>query len=339
MGPFVFTPRTGYASKEMNDLHSSAPTWLAWLRLARVSALPSALSNILMGYLLVNTSWEPWSSLALLLFASACLYSSGMILNDYFDRDVDHENSPERPIPSGQISPDSALLVGLVLCGMGVSSAAISGVLAGNILKPLAVAISLAMAIFAYDWILKKTFVAPLFMGLCRSLNVMLGASVAGIESIAGDQASYFGFSLLVYWVAGSIGVYVTGLTLFARDERRVSVRGKMIAGLLIMSTGVAGLALIPETLGDSMNREKFANVFMILILLVAVTIVRSSLVAIWSSKPNNIQSAVITALRSLIIFDACIVFLMQPNQVTYPIIVVSLLAVSLFLGMKIRST
>lgn len=264
-----------------------------------------------------------------------------MILNDYFDREIDRDDSPERPIPSGQIIPDTALLMGLVLCGLGVASAAIAGLLVGSVLKPLFVSISLTLAILAYDWVLKKTFVAPLFMGLCRSLNVMLGASVAGGAVLTQDAPSYLGFNTLVLWTAGSIGIYVTGLTLFARNERRVSLRGKLIAGLLVMGLGVAGMALIAEQLAPSIvqNREPQANIFMILILLVAVTLVRSSLVAIWSTEPAHIQSAVITSLRSLIIFDACIVFLMCPGQIAYPIAVVSLLGVSLLLGMKIRPT
>ena len=41
--------------------------------------------------------------------ASTCLYWSGMAFNDWCDRHVDAEERPERPIPSGRVSPDAAL--------------------------------------------------------------------------------------------------------------------------------------------------------------------------------------------------------------------------------------
>src|SRR2546428_12895654 len=39
------------------------------------------------------------------LAASACLYLGGIALNDYFDREVDAIERPERPIPSGAVPP------------------------------------------------------------------------------------------------------------------------------------------------------------------------------------------------------------------------------------------
>ncbi len=50
------------------------------------------------------------ASLVAFLFTGA-----GNALNDYFDRDIDKINHPRRPIPSGKISPDSALLLAFVL--------------------------------------------------------------------------------------------------------------------------------------------------------------------------------------------------------------------------------
>lgn len=41
--------------------------------------------------------------------ASSCFYLAGMALNDYADREVDARERPNRPIPSGRVSPDFAL--------------------------------------------------------------------------------------------------------------------------------------------------------------------------------------------------------------------------------------
>jgi 4-hydroxybenzoate polyprenyltransferase len=43
--------------------------------------------------------------------ASVCLYWSGMAANDWADRELDAKERPERPIPSGRVSPGTALRV------------------------------------------------------------------------------------------------------------------------------------------------------------------------------------------------------------------------------------
>jgi len=40
---------------------------------------------------------------------------AGMAINDYFDRDIDRINNPERPIPRGAVSPRTVLIFSLVL--------------------------------------------------------------------------------------------------------------------------------------------------------------------------------------------------------------------------------
>jgi len=50
------------------------------------------------------------ASLVAFLFTGA-----GNTLNDYFDREIDRVNHPKRPLPSGKISPDVALLFSFVL--------------------------------------------------------------------------------------------------------------------------------------------------------------------------------------------------------------------------------
>ena len=41
--------------------------------------------------------------------------SSGNTINDYFDRDIDRINHPERPIPSGKIKPFNAFLLSIII--------------------------------------------------------------------------------------------------------------------------------------------------------------------------------------------------------------------------------
>jgi 4-hydroxybenzoate polyprenyltransferase len=104
--------------------------------------------------------------------ASVCLYWSGMAANDWADRDLDAVERPERPIPSGRITPPQALGVAAGLTAAGVALAALAG---GR--RALSVALPLAGAIWAYDLRAKNTPAGPAVMAACRGLDVLLGAS------------------------------------------------------------------------------------------------------------------------------------------------------------------
>ena len=59
-----------------------------------------------------------------------------------------------------------------------------------------------------YDRRLKGTLIAPLGMGACRFLNVLLGMSAAA-------EPWYE-----VHWlIAAAVGIYIAGVTWFARTE------------------------------------------------------------------------------------------------------------------------
>lgn len=103
--------------------------------------------------------------------ASTCLYWSGMALNDWCDRHVDAEERPERPIPSGRISPDAALAVA---AGLGAAGLGVAALVGGR--SAVAVAAPLALMVVAYDAVAKDAAVGPLAMASTRGLDVLLGA-------------------------------------------------------------------------------------------------------------------------------------------------------------------
>ena len=149
-------------------------TLRAYCQLCRIPAVFTALADIMLGYLLTHSSIESAPQLALLLGASAGLYLSGMVWNDIFDREQDAKERPKRPIPSGRVSLRAANTFASLLTVIGLACAAAAG------WRSLAIAGMLTACIFLYDGVLKKTPLGPLFMGGCRSLNVILGASTAG---------------------------------------------------------------------------------------------------------------------------------------------------------------
>ena len=61
-----------------------------------------------------------WQTFYLVAFACVCVAASGNIINDYYDRDIDKINKPEKVIIGKSISPPSALLYYSLLNGLGM---------------------------------------------------------------------------------------------------------------------------------------------------------------------------------------------------------------------------
>ncbi|MGH7224811.1 MAG: UbiA family prenyltransferase, partial [Gemmataceae bacterium] len=146
----------------------------AYAQLTRLPNLPTALADICLGALAAGALPHHALAFAALLPASACLYSAGMVWNDYFDREQDRRERPFRPLPSGRLSSRQAARLGAALLVAGVLLALPAGTTA------LGIAVCLVGAITAYDGWLKRTWAGPLAMGTCRFLNVLLGVSACG---------------------------------------------------------------------------------------------------------------------------------------------------------------
>ena len=58
---------------------------------------------------------------------SFLLCGAAMVINDYYDREIDAINEPMRPIPEGTISPTEALVFASVLTVIGLSVAVLTG--------------------------------------------------------------------------------------------------------------------------------------------------------------------------------------------------------------------
>lgn len=104
--------------------------------------------------------------------ASVLLYWAGMAANDWSDRRLDAVERPERPVPSGRVTPAVAvgLAAGLTAAGVGLA-AAVGG------RRAVALAVPLAATIWGYDLLAKNTAAGPAVMAACRGLDVLLGAS------------------------------------------------------------------------------------------------------------------------------------------------------------------
>ncbi|HET6283617.1 MAG TPA: UbiA family prenyltransferase, partial [Polyangia bacterium] len=129
--------------------------------MARIPNVFTAFANVVAGVYLARAGrFEARDGL--LVAASGALYLGGMVLNDLFDRRIDAVERPERPIPSGAVTPAAAAILGFGLLALGIMLAGLFGV------RTLAVAVALTAAILLYDGRVKGTGWGPLAMGTCR---------------------------------------------------------------------------------------------------------------------------------------------------------------------------
>jgi 4-hydroxybenzoate polyprenyltransferase len=145
------------------------PSWRALIDLVRAPAALSVPGDVVAGAAAAGALRPRTAGLAA---ASVCLYWAGMAANDWADRELDAVERPERPIPSGRVSPGQAVGVAAALTAPGVGLAALAG---GR--RSLAVALPLAGTVWAYDLVAKKTPAGPVVMAACRGLDVLLGAT------------------------------------------------------------------------------------------------------------------------------------------------------------------
>lgn len=156
--------------------------------------------------------------------ASACFYLAGMALNDYADRELDAHERPERPIPSGRVSPRFALGLAGALTAAGTAAA-----VAADGRRALGVALPLAGAVWAYDFVFKPTPAGPLGMSVCRALDVLLGAGPQGARAALPQAA-----------VVGAHTVAVTALSRHEVHGASERVGRAALAGTAAIALGAA---------------------------------------------------------------------------------------------------
>jgi 4-hydroxybenzoate polyprenyltransferase len=201
-----------------------------YLRLGRVSNLPTVWTNVLTGVVVTGTPPDP-TTISVLVIALSLFYVAGMFLNDAFDRHHDARARPERPIPAGLISAAEVFSGGFSLLAAGV--ALVGGwafhLHGGGGWPAVLAALSLSVAIVVYNVWHKSNPASPLVMGACRVLVYVTAAATASgtVPSAA--------------WLAGAgLLSYLVGLTWVARQEDRGHIARAWPVVLLAAPLGVA---------------------------------------------------------------------------------------------------
>ncbi|MEW5801296.1 MAG: UbiA family prenyltransferase [bacterium] len=224
-----------------------------WLELIRPPNLFTVPGDVLAGASLARIGADEVYLIVPVLFISLFLYISGLLLNDYRDRETDRMERPGRPIPSGRVQPQAALAASMVLMGLALFLACLAD----------------GMRIFPHrmtDWILLTDWMPPVFphrifgitlglvalivlyhgpgrmvpglgfiiMGLCRGCNVLLGAGL-GKGPLSG----------LVLAGAAAEALYIAAVSAIAAHETTAQPSARECFLLLASLSGLALIMLI----------------------------------------------------------------------------------------------
>ncbi|NDJ24753.1 UbiA-like protein EboC [Nostoc sp. B(2019)] len=279
----------------MNVASLNFQSWRGYLELMRPANIVTAWADILVGFaasgaiifdklISGQTTLAVLIPLAWLLLATTGLYGGGIVFNDVFDAELDAKERPNRAIPSGRVSRQSATLLGSVLFAIGIVAAFQVSWLSG------AIAIFITLSSLLYDSLAKHhPFFGPLNMGLCRGSNLLLG--VSAIPAIVWER-----------WYLALIPVtYIAAITAISQGEVH---GGKKITGILalllisIVLTAVLALGLLEDY--TVMAALPFA-------VLLAIRVVPNFIQAAREPVPDKIRTAVKVGVLSLIVLDATV--------------------------------
>jgi 4-hydroxybenzoate polyprenyltransferase len=287
--------------------------YLLLIRLPNVFTTPS---NILAGYFAAVTVAEAdIAHLIALMVSSGLLYVGGIVLNDYFDVEIDKRERPSRPLPSGNISKRHALAIAMVALLIANTIALVVGPIS------LTVSVVLTFTIIAYDYRLKHGLLGPFAMAGARFLNVILGASPVLLYI---NNHSY----AIVGAAAASLFLYIVAITILSKKEAGNERPNSTMASLIVFGviSVVAALGLVLQLqLPFLLNLSIFAAVMI-------VTFKQH----LWKELPS-VQKAVRNMVISIIIIDS--VFVTGTAGLPYGLATLLLIAPAVVLAKKLYVT
>jgi len=139
-----------------------------------INDVMSAFAVLISG--VISAGWHmPLLSVAAASVGTFFASAGGMVINDYFDVDIDLVNRPHRPIPRGQITRRGALYFSIFLFG-----GAFACVLFTN-MWCIIVGVPAVFLIILYSWKLKRTlFIGNIVVAFLSALALLYGGIATG---------------------------------------------------------------------------------------------------------------------------------------------------------------
>lgn len=137
-----------------------------------LTSLTGGLAVLLGGYV---AGTGAWADIGLAMLATILISMAANAWNDYLDIDIDRINQPQRPLPSGMVSPRSAWVFSLALT--------LASLLIAAFINPAAFAIALISTIllYLYSWKFKSTVLFGNFtIAAISAMSAVFGGVAAG---------------------------------------------------------------------------------------------------------------------------------------------------------------
>lgn len=311
-----------------------------WIQLVRLPNVFTLLSNCVAASIIAVGDLSRLRVVIPLFCASVLAYWAGLILNDVNDLEEDIKHRPTRPLAAGRISP---ALAGHVATGMLILVPVLV-ILAGygGDMKWLAPAVicscALWLCIRLYNSALKLTLLGPLLMGSCRSANVMMigYGMLCGYAGTALPEEQKLPHTLIAYALA--VGVYICGITIYARREEQTSEQSSLALGTVLELVGLVTVGCIPMWEAGRMVAWRLGNpAYPVLIGLIGLTILNRAVAGMMHPIPRKVQLAVKHAILTIIMIDASIVLMFAGEY--YGVGTVLLLMPALLSSLRVRTT
>jgi 4-hydroxybenzoate polyprenyltransferase len=166
--------------------------------------------------------------------ASLCAYCAGLIINDLADFREDVRERPSRPLPSASVSLRLAIWLAVLFL-----AAALGAAFCANRIVAIVAGLLLVNILWYNLKAKRNAAIAPVAMGLCRGLSVLVGAVAIAPFDPSAANSIWRGPAFIPACV---ILVYIAAVTAMARgetrDPRRPALIGALIRALLFIQAG-----------------------------------------------------------------------------------------------------
>ena len=137
-----------------------------------LSTMTGVLAVVLGGYV---AGTGEWGRIAVAALATLFVSAAANAWNDYRDIDIDRINQPQRPLPSGMVSPRAALYFSVTLAALSIVLAAFLGPLA------LAIAVASNVLLYVYSvWLKSTVLLGNATVALISAMSPVFGGVAAG---------------------------------------------------------------------------------------------------------------------------------------------------------------
>jgi geranylgeranylglycerol-phosphate geranylgeranyltransferase len=145
------------------------------VRLFRPELPFAAAVCVVLGEVIALGGLPGWRHLALGFVCGFFMSATALILNDYFDLEVDRINAPQRPLPAGLVSPGEVLVLSAITTLLGLA--------AGYLISPAALAVCVIFGLIgvAYNWKFKESGLpGNLMVSASTAVTFILGGLTVG---------------------------------------------------------------------------------------------------------------------------------------------------------------